>query len=811
MTKSLSQSTEKPLIEATQATEQWAIDFSQAVEVTEEKRNSIGQRNSWNLGSGILETLSFGQLPKINPTIRRPSPARRTSNASQVAGFESSKLEVELSFPFISLPRSKNQTKKLSIRSDYSDAAGSRRKLNNEIAAVAVPEIKVVQSSAEIVPHDLSAGPEKPASYEKRDTVTTLTPKKSMGERPSKGAFKKIKHAATATVYTAKGSYASIQVDDNDVSNNDSSFWKYGINPMSFLYALSQVIFSVLHIIKLWIIPFGLAFCVHIPAEYSLFLTAVNLCDTSLEFCTLNQYFVSSQQGRILELKDWQRHYMTHGFILDFLTGLPLDLIPVEGSQYLWGIRLLRLYKLPGIFRTSPIYIQLLKKIQLVLGIGHSGSLIFPLAFLFCVFLHLQACILFLAGRLNGFSNVEIAHIEYKNVWQQYAWALLASVGNTFPLGYKPTEATEQWVVLIFSMIGALLYAVIVGAISSFAVGFDASGRLYKQKLDELREYMRWKDLAPTTRRKVLKYYDLKYRGKYFEEAALLNDMNDSLRMEIAAQNCRDLIAKVKFLRRNENDGRDELFVGKVAAEFIPCYYVTGDTIFTQGQAGTEMYFIVSGSIDVLAQGRHVATLNEGAFFGEVALIGNIPRTATVQAASSCLLYRLTRASFTSILEEFEDVKRTVDEIYRQRMAKVEEEEEARKISVAKSLASKVSFLNRHQNDGKDEEFLEKIGRALVPVFLVAGDCIFSTGDVAEEMYFIKSGTVDVRVKSNIVSTLRDGDFFGELALLTNLPRTATAHATSTSVLYKLTRDSLLKVLDDFQDMRELIERASQA
>ncbi|KAJ3077985.1 anaphase-promoting complex subunit Hcn1, partial [Rhizoclosmatium hyalinum] len=132
-------------------------------------------------------------------------------------------------------------------------------------------------------------------------------------------------------------------------------------------------------------------------------------------------------------------------------------------------------------------------------------------------------------------------------------------------------------------------YAVIVGAISSVAVGFDASGRLYKQKLDELREYMRWKDLAPGTRRKVLKYYELKYRGKYFEEAALLNDMNDSLRMEIAAQNCRDLIAKVKFLRRNENDGRDELFVGKVAAEFIPCYYVTGDTIFTQGQAGTEM------------------------------------------------------------------------------------------------------------------------------------------------------------------------------------------------------------------------------
>ncbi|ORY50735.1 hypothetical protein BCR33DRAFT_493388 [Rhizoclosmatium globosum] len=142
----------------------------------------------------------------------------------------------------------------------------------------------------------------------------------------------------------------------------------------------------------------------------------------------------------------------------------------------------------------------------------------------------------------------------------------------------------------MFAMTGAGLYAAIVGAVSSLAMGLDASGRLYKQKLDELHEYMRWKDLAPPTRRKILKYYDLKYRGKYFEEATLLNEMNDSLKMEIAIHNCRDLISKVSFLRRQESDGRDELFVGKVASEFLPCYFVAGDIIFTQGQVGMEMY-----------------------------------------------------------------------------------------------------------------------------------------------------------------------------------------------------------------------------
>ena len=60
--------------------------------------------------------------------------------------------------------------------------------------------------------------------------------------------------------------------------------------------------------------------------------------------------------------------------------------------------------------------------------------------------------------------------------------------------------------------------------------------------------------------------------------------MNESLRTEIAAHNCKELISKVPFLRREQNDGRDDLFIGRIACALIACYFVKGDAIINQGE-----------------------------------------------------------------------------------------------------------------------------------------------------------------------------------------------------------------------------------
>ncbi|KAI9337965.1 cyclic nucleotide-binding-like protein [Obelidium mucronatum] len=629
--------------------------------------------------------------------------------------------------------------------------------------------------------------------------------------------------ATTAPKYNVKGSLAS-SIDKLEISKRIdlapdeepeleaglletvSRIWKIGLNSLSSFSANADFLTSLVLLSVLWIAPFSVAYDCLPPFEYSVFVSVFYFVDLCLELITVRVSHKAMQNLHGISLKSWRSYYLRHGFIIDLLTIFPFELLSHDGAEHLLLLRMFRLYKLPSILRTSPKYVYALKIVSNLFGVGQSVAVIFPLLFAFCVFLHLQACTIFYGGRIFEFSNADIEPLEHSTVFDQYTWALFTAVGNTFPLAYRPTRSEERWITFMFIIAGAGLYASIVGAISSFAMGVDASGRLYKQKLDEVQEYMRWKDLGPTTRRKMLKYYELKYRGKFFEENTLLNEMNDSLRMEIAAHNCRELISKVSFLRREQNDGRDELFVGRIAVALTACFFVPGDIVITQGEMGNEMYFIMNGTVNVIAGGKRVTSFKDGAFFGEVALIANIPRTATVQGASSCMLYKLTRASFTSILDEFDDVRRKVEAIYHERMEKIRQEEEVRKLTTAKELVSKVTFLQRNENDGRDNELLKNIAMSLVAVFLATGETIFNQGQMGNELFFVKSGTVDVLVGGKKVTSLSDGAFFGEVALIANIPRTATVVAASPCMLYKLTRPAFMGILDEFEDMRKRVD-----
>jgi MFS family permease len=71
-----------------------------------------------------------------------------------------------------------------------------------------------------------------------------------------------------------------------------------------------------------------------------------------------------------------------------------------------------------------------------------------------------------------------------------------------------------------------------------------------------------------------------------------------------------------------------------------------GEAIIREGDPGDLFYVIESGGVEVTKQGRHVATLGSGDYFGEIALLRNVPRTATVTARSDTVLQALDSATF---------------------------------------------------------------------------------------------------------------------------------------------------------------------
>ena len=71
-----------------------------------------------------------------------------------------------------------------------------------------------------------------------------------------------------------------------------------------------------------------------------------------------------------------------------------------------------------------------------------------------------------------------------------------------------------------------------------------------------------------------------------------------------------------------------------------------GRTVFHEGDRGDRFYVIDRGNVEVQSAGRLIRTLGPGEFFGEIALVRDVPRTATVAASTSCSLLALEAAEF---------------------------------------------------------------------------------------------------------------------------------------------------------------------
>ncbi|KAL7067480.1 putative cAMP-dependent protein kinase regulatory subunit [Cryptosporidium serpentis] len=227
----------------------------------------------------------------------------------------------------------------------------------------------------------------------------------------------------------------------------------------------------------------------------------------------------------------------------------------------------------------------------------------------------------------------------------------------------------------------------------------------------------------------------------------------------------------------NSLDDDDLMTIIRACVETV----VSKDTvIINQGDDGDKLYIIEKGQVDCFkefkdsSERKHLCNLKPGDAFGELALLYNCPRAATVIASSDCLLWALDRETFNHIVKGAA----------------------AKRIETYEAFLKEVDLLKT-----MDPYELNKLAMVLKSSFFNDSDIIIKQGDTGDVFFLVISGEA-VAIKDNQkVMTYKRGDYFGELALLRNTPRAATVKSKGKCKVAYLDRKAFMRLLGPVEEI----------
>jgi len=238
-------------------------------------------------------------------------------------------------------------------------------------------------------------------------------------------------------------------------------------------------------------------------------------------------------------------------------------------------------------------------------------------------------------------------------------------------------------------------------------------------------------------------------------------------RAEIAAlQERARVLSRVPFLA-----GLTGPSLMAIASHLVAEQAAAGTAVVTIGEPGDRFYLVRSGELQALdGDGAVLSTIKPGEGFGELALLDRRPRGATVRAVEDSELWSLDRGHFERWVKDRYEIAGRI-----------------RASSEERSALAALPFFK-----GLDPVELDRILPRLHTMRVPAGEAVVHEGDPGDRYYLIREGEAETSVGGRVVNRMGKGTGFGEIALLTGKPRTATVTAVSDLVLAALGRREFL-------------------
>jgi protease PrsW len=255
-------------------------------------------------------------------------------------------------------------------------------------------------------------------------------------------------------------------------------------------------------------------------------------------------------------------------------------------------------------------------------------------------------------------------------------------------------------------------------------------------------------------------------------------------------------LTKEEFVEARDLLGTSPLFAGVPPEELeATCLRLTrapfarDEELIRAREIGDCCYIIRSGQTvvvtdDLIGGAAQVRIAGPGEVLGEIALLKDVLRVATVRAIADTEAFVLDRASFLHLAEAVPVFLRRLRE--------------------RAELAERVLFLRRASPFARlPEDVVERVARELRQVHVQAGEIVMREGDRAEYFYMVRSGRLEVLRDRRRARQLASGDYVGESAVILGRRRSATVRAREESELLALRGSTFKELVDAYPELED--------
>ncbi|XP_029921115.1 cGMP-dependent protein kinase 1-like isoform X2 [Myripristis murdjan] len=232
-----------------------------------------------------------------------------------------------------------------------------------------------------------------------------------------------------------------------------------------------------------------------------------------------------------------------------------------------------------------------------------------------------------------------------------------------------------------------------------------------------------------------------------------------------------------------ENDFMKHLEHGQILT-IMDCMYPTsltqGCCVIQEGDDGSTVYVLEEGMVEVTKEGKKLCTISPGKVFGELAILYNCTRTASVTALTDIKLWAIDRQGFQTIMMRTGLIKHS---------------------QYMEFLHSVPSF------QSLPEDILSKLADVLEETHYSDGDYIIRQGATGDTLFIISEGQVKVAQQKSaseepvFLNTLSKGDWFGEQALKGEDIRTASVTALGDVTCLVIDRESFKQLIGGLEEV----------